>query len=1006
MEDLQDKIIELMDLFDGEVTTADKIDRPQQALDREAYKDFMDRNPMAGGGMLVQPSVDGSRPGYAGKSIDRNIRLTETGNAYEVAVQRGPQIFNKTFRKENYKNATEALNAAKKFRDQKEKIPKRKVGIQEPKYGSGLSKEEYRKKYYEETYELSDAGKLAKERETKLKNFIGNKKKIKASVLKDFILDLGYSNYDATRVTKKFPNLEIIKDLKQGTDFKPISSKEKTIIKNNFDLPEGETNWDFKKNRFGVSSDKYPRLYAQIKSRLGDKTKYTIAANFSDPQGWMMSAMNRVYENELKNKVKFDDLTYQPIKNKSGIIIGFKDTTASGGNNTYYGLKKNMKEDATPWTAHGDFNKVDKFLKIANGVKEQPDKVLQKILKDKGIDKLFKTKTSLTLNDVLSHQRYYGKLAETSPKALIKRQIVLHHTGGVGAGDNLARAAATKDIQLLTDAVNLKVIELEKIVQGTPTQAGRKLTNDEIAKLKSYGAKITDFDGKIVGGGSLVAERQFGNIEKEALKYAKGDQFNVKTVASYLERLGCGKAAGGRVFYNEGAFGLTKCAEKGRLKLENIVTKGASNADDAMLAKTILKAGGGLKSAFALRNIFGPAAISATVAFEGGLIGYDMLTSGKTLREAFGDNLLNYALGKDYQIDPQEEMFKRFKGLGYNDQQIGSIKKALDAMNTINTGTQLAMDVGQQQEALQKSRGQTEEFMIPDDQMMADTAGQRAEQNLKDARERLTAFNQSLEAVDRPGGMKKEDVLEEYFSSGKYAQDLDLFNQAEKEANIQKLESAGPKFMGSVFPQFEKGRQEDLADLRSVINSAFNIPGARDATFIPGKTVGGLYGLAEGGRAGYKLGKIIKPKPSKVRSDAKSIIDENIKLIKQMKETGKIDEISSDLNQVIKKALDEDLFDKKDRIIDSINISETKKRKNLPYNMRVFEEPKNLDFYRAIKESNFRTKTGPYFDRIRKNKAGGGILKQAGDRSGPPPESGPNPQGLQGLLNRVKKTQE
>ena len=127
--------------------------------------------------------------------------------------------------------------------------------------------------------------------------------------------------------------------------------------------------------------------------------------------------------------------------------------------------------------------------------------------------------------------------------------------------------------------------------------------------------------------------------------------------------------------------------------------------------------------------------------------------------------------------------------------------------------------------------------------------------------------------------------------------------------------------------------------------------------------------------------------------------------MKQMKETGEIDEISSDLNQVIKKALDEDLFDKKDRIVDSINISEAKKRKNYPYNMQVFEEPKNLDFYRDIKESNFRTKTGEYFDRIRRrNKAGGGILKEAGDSSGAPPVSGPNPQGLQGLLNRVKKT--
>ena len=38
----------------------------------------------------------------------------------------------------------------------------------------------------------------------------------------------------------------------------------------------------------------------------------------------------------------------------------------------------------------------------------------------------------------------------------------------------------------------------------------------------------------------------------------------------------------------------------------------------------------------------------------------------------------------------------------------------------------------------------------------------------------------------------------------------------------------------------------------------------------------------------------------------------------------------------------------------------------------------------------------------RLRKAGGGLLKQAGDRSGAPPERGPNPQGLPGLLKRVK----
>jgi hypothetical protein len=77
MKDLDKKIIELMDLFDDEqVTTADKIDRPERAIEKQAIDDFMKRNSMAGGGMLVQPSVDGSRPGYAGKKTGLKEKTT------------------------------------------------------------------------------------------------------------------------------------------------------------------------------------------------------------------------------------------------------------------------------------------------------------------------------------------------------------------------------------------------------------------------------------------------------------------------------------------------------------------------------------------------------------------------------------------------------------------------------------------------------------------------------------------------------------------------------------------------------------------------------------------------------------------------------------------------------------------------------------------------------------------------------------------------------------------
>jgi len=61
--DIVKRIEDLMDLFDeGEVTTADQTQRPE-----DPYRDFNERNPMAGGGMLVQPSADGSRPGYANR---------------------------------------------------------------------------------------------------------------------------------------------------------------------------------------------------------------------------------------------------------------------------------------------------------------------------------------------------------------------------------------------------------------------------------------------------------------------------------------------------------------------------------------------------------------------------------------------------------------------------------------------------------------------------------------------------------------------------------------------------------------------------------------------------------------------------------------------------------------------------------------------------------------------------------------------------------------------------
>ena len=649
-------------------------------------------------GQLVQPNADGSRPGYNGEdshNIERDKKRKE-------AKAKGLVYDPKT----------------KKFRKSKKQPPKYGIGTYETGTKFFKRSPEYYREYYKANKVFSEAHKKRLEQNNKLKNFIGKKKKIKASVLRDFVLDdVGYERYNASQIRKKFPNLTIVQDFSTGGDFKPLTKQQKTFIKENFNLPEGEKEWNFQKHKYGISSSEHNILSNQIINKL-KKRKYKVAGNFSTPEGWMMNAMYRLYAKELEADVK--NLTYEPKFNKKGIIVGFTDNTAAGDGKTYYATEKAANDfgDGTEWKGHGNFDKVSKFIEIADGVKAKPDEVLQKLLDEKGINKLIsKGKRALSLNDVLSHQRYYSTLAETSPKQLISRQIVLHHKKRIGSKD-LAKAAATQDLQLLTGAVNAEVTKLENIVKGSSKEPGRKLTSAEKLKLKNYGAKITDFTGKVVGGGYTDPTKQFAAIEKKALEYAKGDQFNVKTVASYLERLGCGKAAGGRILFAEGVPSLTKCAKKGVTKLENGLKSGFKNADDAVLARGILKSGRFLKDAVSLRGLFGPAALGFTALAEAGFVSYDMLSSGKSFREAVGDSIFNYVVkGTDHEIDSEEEFIKRLKNIktgpsglrDFSDEEIGKMQYFKETLKDMDRGFDLYNKLG----VIQKNRDAMS--MIPED---------------------------------------------------------------------------------------------------------------------------------------------------------------------------------------------------------------------------------------------------------------------------------------------------
>jgi hypothetical protein len=97
MTDLLEYIKKMQEMYgDDVITTADKINRPEpkkEVKEIEAINEFVKRNPKAGGGMLVKPSADGSRPGYAGKKTGVKEKTTvvegnKLAKKYNAIVQK------------------------------------------------------------------------------------------------------------------------------------------------------------------------------------------------------------------------------------------------------------------------------------------------------------------------------------------------------------------------------------------------------------------------------------------------------------------------------------------------------------------------------------------------------------------------------------------------------------------------------------------------------------------------------------------------------------------------------------------------------------------------------------------------------------------------------------------------------------------------------------------------------------------------------------------------------
>jgi len=1036
MEDLQQKIIELMDLFDDEqVTTADKIDRPQSSLDREAFDDFNKRNPMMDGGMLVQPSADGSRPGYADQKpltkreqnilnnylkARKNMKLGAPKDMTSLKSKvRVGTIDNDTIKNMNEKFRYEYENQRLRY-DTKLKRWEKTAGRDQTNYiqKKGETKSEFLKRVANIT---SRSTKIARKKQDtatiKARTYIDNWTK---NWLDNNLEKYGVRDFDNMTADLKKDWQKNVKTLKMDKGFLQSWSTKSGLPNVTADkgIKYGLEPFNYNGTPFYTSVEVTKAPLSQWRG-LFFKNKIDSSPQFKqkilDYFNFINTNKRGLYMQEGGQTIK----AYKDIVDKDVLYLLSPDANllSSAKYSLFNSIDDEFSEAYNTYTAK--VNRSEQWKKSAALIEKtlglKPNYIKNSMKQEqKAIAKLFDLKQlPEELRYTLEHAQGVSAAAKTGNKEIMQRAVndligtTIKQNKALGFGGfEQTRNALIRDI---TAGVNVKdnLNSLNQLTANAYKDFGIK---DKVYSLQ---------DGQLTSKNispATTREERFAQYFKEIDKTKEGSAAIKKrygTLENLLAKIGCpgkGKvaaASGGRIQFQDGLSPEVCMTEGAKVIKEKRIDSPAQKANFNKMMK-IASVG---KNMALLKDVLGPYGLAGDVLLEGMIAVNKTLTGGTPFKESWQDSWLSNIAGGAYDEKGEklgrQKLFELRSGLSSGAQELGDYnrkieeyyklieqKNNLEAMSGGGAFDYVGNLAGDVRQINNKIKIAERELGRMETRINAQGGFEVAQNefNRKTAERQDADAATSLQSIGRQfvDANQLNEMLQDDFSD--LSSDALPMQRPDRTPlksymdfkpdipTVSKLKEAYQE-VGIPLPSDDVMKQDINQERFRQLFKQPGFMGASDTFF------GDSINMADGGRAGFKVGS--------VRKGVLSLIDESLK--KTPKDT------TSALDKLIKKTLNEDLFDKKDRIIDSINISEAKKRRNYPYNIQVFEEPKNLDFYDAITKSNFRTKTGPYFDRIRKNKAGGGLLKQAGDRSGPPPESGPNSQGLQGLLNRDKK---
>ena len=433
------------------------------------------------------------------------------------------------------------------------------------------------------------------------------------------------------------------------------------------DKPLKNSWYDAIQNRTGISQDtigdylKKSQTYNVIKNEGANYLKYISSKklgvnlknmSFSDQLKYASELKkgmptytdmegNKRYSGKPRNKVmEFALRNWNqnkgegPIKffNKNGKLISWEfGKKLSYTNVSFSYAGKNHK-----------FNKMDMNYLKTNFPEVYEKQTALNRLAIKEVDNPFKKGSKIAVKDLIKKIQVDGYRWPSSTSTL----DIMHGKKGVAGEPFTNLTYASRDLNQLESGINSSL----RAGNITKTQANNAI---KVIRKDIQGKTGDVLDTAIINRQlSLAKDIKAGKIK------------SYKDFSMSLADLGCPKsvqkASGGRIKYSTGS----TCAIKGKKRLEQIILRGGANKTEQDLAKKILQAGRGLRGMFSLSGMFGPAALAFTAATEAGFVGYDMLSKGKTFREAVGDSVFNYALGDRTKIDTRKERDKRLRDIG------------------------------------------------------------------------------------------------------------------------------------------------------------------------------------------------------------------------------------------------------------------------------------------------------------------------------------------------------